>query len=191
MSLITETRHIEAVDKLLALNVSGSFFFKKEMADYMTESDITELQARLGQLYNKALVMNCARAFNPKYRFHRVIDTDTQAPKVVLQLLMPGNALTPAQVAGEILLDMMFSKHGALMLSLPIEAAAVKLARENNWKASDEELEALTILIEAAKRLQQLGSKNFPVQLDVGREGVTVRTNYHNPVDQVRAVLAR
>lgn len=191
MSLIKESREIEAVDKLLALKVSGSFFFKQEMADYMDEEAFAELRERLDHLYNKAVVFNCGRAFNPKYHFNRMVDGDTQDPKVVLQLIMPGNTLMAAKVSGEIVLHVSFSKHGALTLSLPVESEALKLARQNNWKASDEELEALTKLIEAAKTLQELGSKSFPVKLDVGRTGVTVQTQYYNPADQVRAALAR
>lgn len=191
MALIKETREVEAIDKLLALKVSGSFFFKKEMADYMNESTITEVQSRLEYLYNKAVVFNCGRAFNPQYHFNRLVDGDTQHPKVVLQLVMPRNTLVMAKVAGEIVLDLSFSQYGALCLELPVESPALKLARENNWKATDAELEALSKLIEAAKALQQLGSKSFPVSLDLGRDGVKLHAGYYNPADQVRAALAR
>lgn len=191
MSLIKGTREIEAVDTLLALTISGSFFFRKEMAEYMAESVVIDVQKRLEHLYNKAVVFNCGRPFNPKYHFNRVIGGDTQEPKVVLQLVMPGNTLVQAKVCGEIQLDLSFTSYGALVLSLPPESPAVALAREHNWSVSEAELEALDKLLMAAKTLQTLGSKHLPIEVACTKHGIKIHTGYHNPVDQVRAALAR
>jgi hypothetical protein len=191
MSHSLESQHLVEVDKLLKLSMSGSWFFKNQMQDYADESEIAEIAKRLDTLYDQGVKHNAGRSFNPKYQFHRVADMDTQTPKVYLQLLLPGNHFNAAKLVGEICLHLSLEDHGCIRLSLPLETAAQKLAREHHWKVSEAELEALTTLIEAAKALQDLGSKNLPVTLDVGRDGVKISTGYYNPVDQVRAALAR
>jgi hypothetical protein len=192
MPQIFEAKHLAAIDKLLTLTISGSWYLRLELKDYMVEAQIGELATRLEQIYEKGVkTQNSGRPFTPKYRFHRMVDADTHLPKIALQLMLPGNHFNQAEVAGEILLVVGFEAHGSLVLSLPVESPAAKLARENNWKATDAELEALTNLINAAQVLQALESKHFPVKVDLSREGVKIQTGYYNPMDQVRLALTR
>lgn len=186
-----EGKHVLTLDKLLKEATSGAWFFRNAMAEHMDEAALRELMKRLDVLYDRGVKQNAGRNYNPKYKFHRTADMDTQEPKLFLQLHLPGNHFNNAEVVGEICLHLDLLEHGCIRLSLPPETEAEKLAREHNWKVSEAELEALDVVIAAAKALQELGSKHLPVQLDLGRDGVKISTGYYNPVDQVRAALAR
>lgn len=179
-----------AIDKLLEKEISGTWFFRNEMEEFMDNETFDAVQKRLEYLYDKAVIANSGRAFNPKYRFHRVTGIDTQQPKVYLHLLMPGNHFHNAKLVGELILDLKFTEHGGLTMSLPPEAPAEALAREQRWSASEAELEAINKLIEAARALQALDSKRFDVKLSIGKDGIKINTGYSNPADKVRAVLA-
>jgi hypothetical protein len=180
-----------AIDKLLEKEISGTWFFRNEMEEYMDTDTFDTVQARMEYLYEKAVISNNGRPFNPKYRFHRVSGIDTQEPKVFLQLLLPGNHFNTAKVAGELILDLHFTERGGLTMALPPEAPAETLAREQKWSASEAELEALNKLIEAARALQALQSKRFRCEVSCEKDGIKINTGYSNPTDKIRAVLAR
>jgi hypothetical protein len=179
-----------AIDKLLEKDISGTWFFRNEMEEYMETETFDAVKKRLDDLYDQAVISNNGRAFNPKYRFHRVSGIDTQAPKVYLRLLMPGNHFNTAKLVGELILDLHFTEHVGLTITLPPEAPAEALAREQKWRASEAELDALNKLIEAARALQALDSKRFDVQFSVGKDGIKINTGYSNPTDNIRKLLA-
>jgi hypothetical protein len=191
MPHINDAQAIAALDELLKKDISGSWFFKNQMEDYMDDATFAEVQKRLDYLYKKAVVLNNGRAFNPKYRFSRLVDADTHEPKVILLLTLPGNHFNEAKVVGELALNVVVGERGHISLTLPPEAPAKSLAREHSWNASEAELEALNRLIEAARDLQKLQSKHFPVEMLCQKDGIKIQTGYRNPVDQVRAALAR
>lgn len=191
MPHLIETKHLAAIDKLLGQTISGSWFFRRELEEYMTETQVSDIFLHLDLLYEKGVVKNMGRPYNPKYKFHRTVGIDTHAPMLALQVLLPGNHAHQEELAGELLLNLEFAPHGAIRLSVTPETPAQKLARENKWKATTSELAALNKLIEAARELQAMGSKNFPIELKVGHAGVQINTRYYNPADQVRAALAK
>jgi hypothetical protein len=191
MPQLFEEKHLLTIDKLLDLQINGSWYFRREMEEFMDAAQIVDVCMRLEQIYEKGVVKNMGRPYNPKYKFHHTLGMDTQASKIVLQVILPSSPIHAPELAGELVLNMAFEPHGAIRLSVPAEAPAEKLARENGWKASPVELEALNTLIEAAHALQSLGSKHFLIELHVGRAGVQVLTRYYNPADQVRAALAK
>jgi hypothetical protein len=191
MPQLFEEKHLATIDKLLKLEVSGSWYLRREMEEYMSQTEVSDMFLHLDQIYEKGVIKNNGRPFNPKYKFHRTLGMDTQSPQVMVLVLLPGNSMHREETAGELLLNVELGAHGAIRLSVPPESMAQKLARENNWKATAAELEALNTLIEAARALKALGSKNFPIDLQVSKSGVKINTGYYNPADAVRAALAK
>jgi hypothetical protein len=185
-----QEKHIKTMDTILRREISGTFFLRNELQEFMLNDEITALLKRADQLYEAGKLKNNGRSYNPKYRLHRMVDADTAHPKVAFQVLLPGNSLNKAEVAGELLLSVQLADHGGVTFTLPPESEAQKLARENNWKASEAELQALDNLISAARELQKLGNRNFPVKVEVGSSGVKVGAHYHDPMKAVRLALA-
>jgi hypothetical protein len=184
MPHIFEEKHLATIDKLLKLDVSGSWYFR-------SEGQIADMFLHLDQIYEKGVTKNNGRPFNPKYRFHRTVGMDTQSPQVILQVLLPSSHVHTEELAGEIALNVELGAHGSIRMYVVPETTAERLAREGKWKASVAELNALNKLIDAARELEALKGKSFQVELHVGRAGVQVNSRYYNPADQVRAVLAK
>lgn len=185
-----QDKHIASLDKILGREISGMFFLRGELQEFMDANEVTELIKRLDPLYELGKVKNHGRSYNPKYRAHRLVDADTVKPKVVFQVILPGNGVHKAEVVGELLLAVKLEEHGGVVLALSEETEAEKLARVNNWKAGEAELKALDALIEAARTLEKFGGRSFPVQLSVGSDGVQLSAKYADPMKAVRAVLA-
>lgn len=189
MAMLQE-KHIKTLDGILNREISGLFFLRNELQDFMLNDDITQLVKRAEAFYEEGRLKNAGRPFNPKYRFNRLIDADTVQPKIVFQVSIPGNHFNNAEVLGEVELCLNLGEHGSVTFSLPEESEAVKLARENKWKVGEEEMQALDALIAAARKLQALGNHNFPVAVQLDSNGLSVNAHYNDPMRAVRLVLA-
>lgn len=186
-----QEKHIRALDGILGLDMNGSFYVRNELeAVFMNNGDVTALLKRTEPLYEKGKLKNGGRPFSPRYKFNRLVDADTVAPKIVFQVILPGSHIHQVEVVGELLLDVLLGETGDVYFALPAESAAGKLARENNWKASEAEIQALDALITAAKALEKFGNRNFPVQISIGASGVQVSASYADPMQAVRLALA-
>jgi hypothetical protein len=186
-----QERHIRALDKILGQEMKGTWYLRNELdAVYMNNDDITKLIAMVEPIYEKGRKLNGCRPYSPIYKFNRLVDAHTTLPKIVFQVLMPGSHIHQSVVVGEILLDVKLAEVGDVYFTLPEETPAVKLARENSWKASHEEIKALDALIAAAKELEKFGNRNFPVKVTVGVGGVQVIASYADPMKPVRAALS-
>lgn len=184
-----QEQHIKTLDGILRREISGTFFLRNELQEFMGNEEITELLKRIDVLYEAGVVKNKGRKYNPKYKFHRLVDADTVHPKIVFQVLIPGDHFHNAEVIGDVLLNVIRGEHGEVFFSLPAETEAEKMARENKWKVGKEELEALDALIAAARKLQAMGNRSFPVAVSVDSNGLQVKTHYHDPARAARAVL--
>lgn len=185
-----QEQHIKTLDGILRREISGTFFLRNELQEFMGNEEITEFLKRIDSLYEAGVVKNKGRKFNPKYKFHRLVDADTVRPKIVFQVLIPGDHFHNAEVIGDVLLDVIRGEHGEVTFGLPEESEAVKMARENKWKVGKEELDALDALITAARNLQALGNRNFPVNVQVDSSGLSLNAFYNDPMRAVRVALA-
>jgi hypothetical protein len=185
-----QEKHIKTLDAILNKEISGIFFLRNELQDFMVNDDITQLVKRAEAIAEEGKVKNAGRTFNPKYKFSRLVDADTVKPKIVFQVSLPGNHFHNAEVIGEMQLTLNLHDYGAVTFSLPEESEAEKLARENKWKVSKEELEALDNVIKAARALQALGNHNFPVAVQIDSNGLSLNAHYNDPMRAVRLAMA-
>jgi hypothetical protein len=185
-----QEQHIRTLDAILGREISGTFFLRNELQEFMGNEEITELLKRIDVLYERGVTKNHGRKFNPKYKFHRLVDADTVHPKIVFQVLIPGDHFHNAEVIGDVFLNVTRGEHGEVTFSLPEETEAEKLARENKWKVGKEELAALDAVITAARALQALGNRNFPVNVQVDSSGLSLSAFYNDPMKAVRMALA-
>ncbi len=186
-----QERHIKALDQILGRIINGTWYLRNELDEtFMLNDNITKLIARTEPLYEKGRAKNGGRPYSAHYTFNRLVDAHTVQPKIVFQVILPGSHIQKAEVVGELLLDVNLGKSGDVYFTLPEEPPAVALARENNWKASEEEIKALDALIAAAKALEKFGNRNFPVSVSVGKEGVQVNVVYADPMKPVRLAIA-
>ncbi|WP_144106776.1 hypothetical protein [Paraburkholderia sp. BCC1886] len=185
-SLVVDRR---ALGKLLALSVTGSWFLRGELADYMAKDTVNEVVRRLDKLYERSLVLNGGKAFSPRYTFGCAVDPKTGHALVKIQIVLPGTHHHTGRVVSELSMQLNESADGAITLSLPDETPVAQKARECNWRTNAAEEAALNKLLDAAKELQALRSKRFAVDLHADKNGIRIRAAYRNPIDIVRAAL--
>ncbi|WP_233875351.1 hypothetical protein [Paraburkholderia adhaesiva] len=170
---------------LLEKTVTGLWFLRNELAEYMDEENLSKLVRRVDAVYEEAVRMqNHARPFMPSFRFRQ--DEDDEGV-VYLRVLLPGMHFNQGQVAGEIRMSAI-TIGARPTLSLVSDSGARALVREHRWKASEEEIQALDDLISSAMRLKSL-ARSFPVKIAFTDHGVEIGANYDDPAASVRAAL--
>jgi hypothetical protein len=170
---------------LLEKTVTGLWFLRNELTEYMDDENLSKLVRRIDDVYERAvLLQNHARPFTPSFRFRQ--DEDDRAA-VHLQVLLPGPHFNQGALAGEIRVNAVVVD-GRLGLWLVPDSGARALARQHSWKASEEELQALDDLISSAKRLKGL-ARSFPVNISFTDHGIEIGASYHDPAAPVRAAL--
>ena len=138
---------------LLEKTVTGLWFLKNELAEYMDDENLSKLVRSIDEVYERAVVLyNHARPFTPSFRFRQ--DEDDRAG-VHLLLLLPGQHFNQGTLVGVIRMNAAVVD-GRFRLSPAQESGAHALARQHRWKVSEEELQALDELISSAMRLKSL-----------------------------------
>ncbi|MGF6604718.1 hypothetical protein P3T23_009474 [Paraburkholderia sp. GAS448] len=170
---------------LLEKTVSGLWFLKNELVEYMDDDGLRKLTGCIDEVYERAVVLqNHARPFTPSFRFRQDADDGSV---VHLLVLLPGQHFNQGTLVGEIRMNAAVVD-GRFRLSPAQESGAHALARQRRWKVSEEELQALDELISSARRLRSMG-RSFPVEIMFTDQGVEIDANYHDPAAPARAAL--
>jgi hypothetical protein len=190
MSLINSTRRMQTLNQLLKLEAHGVWFLRGELPDYAEEATCKEIYSRLDVMYQKAAIRYGSRSFTPVFKFSTQIkDADTMHPKLYLQLAKRGVHAAQFDVLDTLELELHFNGDHP-QLRLKTETPLETHIRENGWKVNPDELKLLHDLVELTNKINN-SSKHLKVSTDLLAGGLTIQTNYTNPVDQVRAALAR
>jgi hypothetical protein len=104
---------------LLDKTVSGLWFLRNELTEFMDDENMSMLLHRLDDVYERAVrLQNDARPFTPSFCFRQ--DEDEKSV-VHLLLLLPGAQLRSGPVAADVRMNAMVVG-GRMALSLAVEA---------------------------------------------------------------------